>query len=355
MMLNLERSFTPETYHQHLKEQKCYPSLKNLISSQIDFFNWWKNSNTNFIIRHSKSHKKFKVSNYEGTTYFSSDNEACVSFYESIFQNPIRIKNDLFQFFKENQLKVGIKVDKELGFKTGMANGICRKNELKLSHYLDAASNLTNEDSIKKRSAIYLSPLNIFLTPNPNKFEHTINGYSLYDIGEDALIKEHLHSCLIEDIISKEDGKLAYRLYCKMCELDFEEQMKKISSMKRKSIQIEFKRKHKKMNKSEIKPAYSLRETSSIKAEDVLAKGIVYRRNFILKKNYIGSGLNIQIVNKDGIPQFTYNHDTLLEQLGTRITGLPCWDRYGYYTKSGSALPNFCIGLRGIKIHSVRS
>ena len=343
------RGFTATSYHQYLIEQNCYPSLENLISSQIDFFNWWKNSNTNFIIRHSRSHKKFKVTNYEGTTYFSSDNEACVSFYESIFQNPIRIKDDLFQFFKENELKVGIKVDKQLGFKTGMANGICRKNKLKLSHYLDAASNLTDEDSIKKRSAIYLSPLNIFLTPNPNKFEHTINGYSLYDIGEDALIKEHLHSCLIEDIISKEDGELAYRLYCKMCELDFEEQMKKISSMKGKSIQIEFKRKHSRINKSEIK---YLKETSSIKVEDVLAEGIVYKKNFILKKSYMGSGLNIQIVNKDGIPQFTYNHDTLLEQLGTRITELHCWNRYGYYTKSGSALPSFCIGLRGITIHN---
>lgn len=349
MILNFEQNFTSEFYHQYLIEQDCYPPLENLISSQIDFFNWWKNSNTNFIIRHSKSHKKFKVTNYEGTTYFSSDNEACVSFYESIFQNPIRIKNDLFQFFKENELKVGIKVDKELGFKTGMANGICRKNKLKLSHYLDAASNLTDEDSIKKRSAIYLSPLNIFLTPNPNKFEHTINGYSLYDIGEDALIKEHLHSCLIEDIISKEDGELAYRLYCRMCELDFEEQMKKISSRKRNSIQIEFKRKDKSSSKTEIK---HLRETGSIKAEDVLAEGVVCKRNFILKKSYMGRGLNIQIVNKDGIPQFTYNHDTLLEQLGARITEKPCWDRYGYYTKSGSALPNFCIGLRGITIHN---
>ena len=351
MILNLERNFTPETYHQYLKGQECYPPLENLISSQIDFYSWWKDSSTKFIIRHSKHHHKFKVVDDEGCTYFSSDNEACVSFYESIFKSPISIKDDLFQFFKENQLKVGIKVDKELGFKTGMANGICRKNELKLSHYLDAANSLTTEDSIKKRSAIYLSPLNIFLTPNPNRFEHFINGKSLYDLGEDNYIKEQLHSCLILDIISKEDGEIAYRQYCKMCELDFEEQMKKISSIKADSIQIEFKRKHKRSDKTEIKQVNSLIEISSIKTEDVLTKGIVSKRNFILKKNYEGSGLNIQVVNKDGIPQFTYNHDYLLKQLGPRITELPSWNNYGYYTVSGSVLPKFCSGLKGIILH----
>lgn len=350
-MLKFEQSFTPKSYNQYLYDKGCYPSLENLISSQINFYHWWKDSSTNYIIRHSKNHQKFKIVNEAGCTYFSSDNEACVSFYESIFKSPISIKDDLFRFFKENQLKVGIKVDKDLGFKTGMANGICRKNELKLSHYLDAANSLTTEDSIKKRSAIYLSPLNIFLTPNPNRFQHFLNDKSLYDLGEDNLIKEYLHSCLILDIISKEDGELAYRLYCKMCELDFEEQMEKVSSMKRNSIQIQFKRKHKRSNQTKIKQVNSIKETSSIKTEDVLTKEIVSKRNFILKKNYVGSGLNIQIVNKDGIPQFTYDHDTLLEQLGTRITNLPCWDKYGYYTKSGSVLPKFCIDLNGIVFH----
>lgn len=351
-MLELERFFTPLSYHDYLKEQGCYPSLSNLISSQINFFHWWKDSSTNFIIRHSKQHQKFKMVDNADCTYFSSDNEACVSFYESIFQNPVKIKDNLFQFFKENQLRVGIKVDKELGFKTGMANGICRKNELKLSHYIDAANSLTTEDSIKKRSAIYLSPLNIFLTPNPRRFEHLVNGKSIYDLGEDELIKEHIHSCLIQDMISKEDGELAYRLYCTMCELDFEEQMKKIYSIKRNSIQIEFKRKQKTGNKAEIKKFNFLKETSPVKIEGVLTKEIIFKRNFILKKNYEGKGLNIQVANMDGIPQFTYNHDSLLKQLGPRITKLSCWDKYGYYTKSGSALPKFCIGLEGIVFHT---
>ena len=351
MMLNLEQTFTPDSYHQYLKKQGCYPLLKNLISSQIDFYHWWKDSHTNFIIRHSRYHQKFMVVDDAGCTYFSSDNEACVSFYESIFQSPIRIKNDLFRFFKENQLKVGIKVDKKLGFKTGMANGNCRNNELKLSHYLDAANSLTKEDSIKKRSAIYLSPLNIFLTPNPNRFDHFIDGKSLYDLGEDDLIKEHLHSCLILDIISKEDGELAYRLYCEMCELDFEEQMKKISSITRDSIQIEFKRKHKRSNKTEIKGVNSFQEGSLIKTEDVSTQGVVLKRNFILKKNYEGKGLNIRIIDKNGIPQFTYSHDTVLKQLGPRITEQNCWNSYGYYTRSGSVLPKFCVGLEGIILH----
>lgn len=341
-MLKLERGFSPVSFYKYLKEEGCYPSLQNLISSQIDLFNWWKGSYTNYIIRHSKHHKKFKVINENGTTYFSSDNEACASFYEQIFKTPIRIKGDLFQFFKENQLKVGIKVEKSLGFKAGMANGICRRNELKLSHYMDAANNLSIKDSIKKRSAIYLSPLNIFLTPNPNKFHHYINGQSLYDLGEDSHMKEHLHSCLIQDLLTLQDGELAYKLYCEMCDLDFEEQLQKIATIERYPIQFGFKRKH---NKSAYRRINKSKKSRLLETKNNGKQSIITQRNFILKKSYMGMGMVIHIVSKEGVKLFSYDHDKVLEQLGTRITRLSCWEKYGYYVKSGSVLPKFCAEL----------
>jgi len=344
-MINLVGRYTPYKFHSLLKENECYPSLENLISSQINFYNWWKKSNSGFIIRHSKIHKKFKLLTSQGVTYFSSDNEACVSLYESIFDKPINIQSDLFDFFKSNNLKVGIKVGKSLGFKTGMANGICRKYQLKLSHYIDAAKDLDLNDSIKKRAAIYLSPLNIFLTPNPNKFQHHLNDKNIYDVGENNIIKEHLHSHLIKDILATENGRYAYKLYCNMCEINFDEQIEKIFSIREGAVLFEFEKKVKKQIFDKEKPVklYTKRKQSS--------GNTITLRNFILKKSYIGKNLTIVISKNSETPIFNYNHDDILNQLGERITKLPCWSKYGYYTKSGSVLPKFCDKLTGIKMY----
>lgn len=343
-MIELNGKYTPLKFHCLLRENKCYPSIEKLISSQINFYNWWKNSYSGFIIRHNKTHKKFKLSNSKGIIYFSSDNEACVSFYESIFDKPIKIQDDLFEFYKQNNLKVGINVKKSIGFKTGMANGNCRKNQLKLSHYIDAAKDLDLNDSIKKRSAIYLSPLNIFLTPNPKKFQHYLNDRNIYDLGENNIIKEHLHSYIIKDILASKNGSYAYQLYCNMCEISYDEQIKKIFSVEEGTLSFHFEKKIKNQRFIKQNPI-ELNQNM-----DMLGNTLTLR-NFILKKNYIGKNLSILISKNGDTPIFKYNHDDVLNQLGERITNLPCWNKYGYYTKSGSVLPKFCEKLNGIKIY----
>lgn len=226
MLHDWSGTYSIHSFHQELLDRGCYPPIENLIESQINFFHWWYSADSGFIIRHSREHKKFELSVLNGTEYFSSDNEACASFYESIFRKSIEIPTTLFDLFKENKFKVGIKVDKSLGFTTGMSNGPCRQSGLKLSHFIDAAKNLNVFDGPKKRCAIYLSPLNIFLTPKPLTnngigYSHCINEYGLHDIGEDDRIKALLHGLLINHILTFKNGPKAVQFYCQMCEIDF--------------------------------------------------------------------------------------------------------------------------------------
>lgn len=73
---------------------------------------------------------------------------------------------------------------------------------------------------------------------------------------------------------------------------------------------------------------------------------IEIKRNFILSKGLMGKGLLIQI--GEGSSKIVYDHDLLLNDLGSRITELPCWNKYGYYTKTGGDIPNFCKGRNAI-------
>ena len=253
--------YSSQSLHSSLIELGCYPSFSNLIESQINFYEWWEHSKSNYIIRKSKDYPFLIESIKDNVRLIASDNEACASFYQFMYGNTIEIKKDLFEFFVEKRLEVGIPKTKypqqkitinKIGLKGGMKKGIREGFNLKLSHYVDAARLLNSFDNIKKRSAIYLSPFNIFLTPKPlrkNKgYLHYMNKTKVYDIGEEEIIKHQLHALLIKDILLTKNGKLAYKLYCKMCELDFESQINYINSSSYNDILIEFKKPSEKIN-----------------------------------------------------------------------------------------------------------
>ena len=347
--------YIPRSLHLTLNKLGCYPSIPNLIESQINFYKWWEKSRDNFIIRKNKDYPFLIESVKNNVRFIASDNEACASFYQFIYDKPIVIKKDLFGFFKQNQLKVGIPKSEypqqkitinKLGLKNGMSRGIRQDFDLKLSHYLDAAKMLTHSDNIKKRAAIYLSPFNIFLTPNPRKFQHYLNGKNIYDVGENNMIKEHLHSHLIKDVLAIENGRHAYKLYCNMCEINFDKQIEKIFSIKEGTVLLEFEKRIKQQSFDKEKSIIPQMERKKSSRNSITLK------NFILKKSYVGRNLKIVISKDSQNPIFDYNHDDILSQLGERITNLPCWDKYGYYTKSGSVLPRFCDKLIGINVYS---
>ena len=232
-------------YEYHNKVKEYYP-LRNIVNSQINFYKWWKNSNNNYIIRKNKDYPFLELREENKTNIIASDNEACASFYQFMYDKPISIKSDLYSFFRENKLEVGIpKSDdqevtiKKLGFNGGMNKGIRQDYNLKLSHYLDAGQNFGLNTTIKTKCAIYLSPLNIFLTPKSQKGRKgykNVNSSFNDDVGEDPYLKDVFHSLLINDVFKLNNGREAYKNYCEMCELDFDNQLKIIEDSKKNSF-----------------------------------------------------------------------------------------------------------------------
>ena len=132
-MYDWSGKYSPQSLHKSLIKSGCYPPLSNLIESQINFYNWWKNSKNNYIIRKSKEYPFLVESNKDNIRFIASDNEACASFYQFIFNNIIEIEKDLFEFFFDKKLEVGIPKAKypqqkitinKFGFKGGMKEGI---------------------------------------------------------------------------------------------------------------------------------------------------------------------------------------------------------------------------------------
>lgn len=72
-------------------------------------------------------------------------------------------------------------------------------------------------------------------------------------------------------------------------------------------------------------------------------------KNFSLSKSKYGQNLTLCFTDIHG-NEVEYDHDAVLDQLGERITELPCWHKYGTYTNS-KKLPKFVEGLETVKIH----
>ena len=85
-------------YEYHNKVKEYYP-LRNIVNSQINFYKWWKNSNNNYIIRKNKDYPFLELREENKTNIIASDNEACASFYQFMYDKPISIKSDLYIFF----------------------------------------------------------------------------------------------------------------------------------------------------------------------------------------------------------------------------------------------------------------
>ena len=238
-------------YEYHNKVKEYYP-LRNIVNSQINFYKWWKNSNNNYIIRKNKDYPFLELREENKTNIIASDNEACASFYQFMYDKPISIKSDLYSFFRENQLEVGFPSARKgnleaqkasvnkLGFKGRRLQGGVRGDfDLKLSHYLDAGQNFGLNTTIKTKCAIYLSPLNIFLTPKRQKGRKgykNVNSSFNDDVGEDPYLKDVFHSLLINDVFKLNNGREAYKNYCEMCDLDFDNQLKIIEDSKKNSF-----------------------------------------------------------------------------------------------------------------------
>jgi len=283
-------------YEYHNKVKEYYP-LRNIVNSQINFYKWWKNSNNNYIIRKNKDYPFLELREEKKINIIASDNEACASFYQFMYDKPISIKSDLYIFFRENKLEVGLpksydqKVTiKKLGFNGSMNKGIRQDYNLKLSHYVDAGQNFGLNTTIKTKCAIYLSPLNIFLTPNPRKGYKNVNS-SFNDVGEDHDLKDVFHSLLINDVFKLSNGREAYKNYCEMCDLDFDNQLKIIEDSKKNSFTTYI----------------NIEKSSEAKSDNVHTRFKVTESNYQFLKSNNDKDLIIEVNPKKGKhPRGTY-------------------------------------------------
>ena len=59
----------------------------------------------------------------------------------------------------------------------------------------------------------------------------------------------------------------------------------------------------------------------------------INRKNFVVRKSWLGRNQIITFVNnKDQV--VTYNHDTILEAMLSKLSIMPCWIKRGYWSQS---------------------
>ena len=71
-------------------------------------------------------------------------------------------------------------------------------------------------------------------------------------------------------------------------------------------------------------------------------KNVLKSKRFVVRKSLIGKNQIITFTNKKG-DEVTYNHDKAFEIMKSKLTTLPCWEKYKSYT----ATNNIPTVLRG--------
>jgi hypothetical protein len=59
----------------------------------------------------------------------------------------------------------------------------------------------------------------------------------------------------------------------------------------------------------------------------------IVRKNFVVRKNWLGRGQVITFVNKKNI-EVTYNHDEVLNLMLPKLSIMPCWIKREYWSQS---------------------
>ena len=68
-------------------------------------------------------------------------------------------------------------------------------------------------------------------------------------------------------------------------------------------------------------------------------------KRFVVRKSLIGKNVVIEFTNKKG-DTITYNHDKVYEVMKSKLSTLPCWEKYKSYTASN----NIPMSVRNIEL-----
>ena len=199
---------------------------------------------------------------------------------------------------------------------------------IKHCHILQCSPRNTdfNQLSVDKRMLRLLSPINHFPFPSPKKYNmDTKTG----DYGEEERFIRLVKQRLYKFFYKKNNDKIFFMKYLEKAgstDFDFNDA---------KDFNLSFNLKASGVGKIAVNK--NITNSKYFKLE----------KNFVLKKSYYGNNHTIRFIDSNN-KTIEYNHDSLLNQLNKRITDLPCWKKYGYYTNS-KQLPRFVEGLETVK------
>ena len=79
-------------------------------------------------------------------------------------------------------------------------------------------------------------------------------------------------------------------------------------------------------------------------------KNVLKSKRFVVRKSLIGKNQVITFTTKKG-DEVTYNHDKVFEIMKSKLTSLPCWEKYKSYTATNN-LPTVLRGKELIQLIS---
>ena len=72
---------------------------------------------------------------------------------------------------------------------------------------------------------------------------------------------------------------------------------------------------------------------------------VLKSKRFVVRMSLVGQNQVIEFTNKKG-DTITYNHDKVYEVMKSKLSTLPCWEKYKSYTASN----NIPMSVRGIEL-----
>ena len=79
-------------------------------------------------------------------------------------------------------------------------------------------------------------------------------------------------------------------------------------------------------------------------------ENVLKSKRFVVRKSLIGKNQVITFTTKKG-DEVTYNHDKVFEIMKSKLTSLPCWEKYKSYTATNN-LPTVLRGKELIQLIS---
>ena len=273
-------------------------------------------SNIRIVRRFLSFKDRGKIYESEMNSFTVSDNEPALWMYMNSFDEP---HETLSQLIDKKKIPISFIKENNIFFNSGKQTREKQFSQTGLKHCHIFDCSPKGEDlgtlSLDQRMMRLLSPMNHFPFPSPKKYDmHK-------DFGEDVEFRLLLIQEVLKGYYESDSQKRQFLQFINDCgesvpEKEIGDFIIKYSPKKNDENYSKSKGGQRRINKNEV----------------------IERKNFILSKSLQGKGKIILI--KSDSSSIIYNHDDVFDSVREKINSLPCWEKYGYYTKS-KGVPNF--------------